>query len=146
MDFLFLTSVPPPPARRGRWRAPPPGGAPGFQGGGAAHAPPDSSSLPPLLEQEGEAYLERAGGQRRHTVANAHSDLQLFNASSRMHAGTRDWGEPGPAGGGGARGPGGGAEDGFGGGAEGGFGGGGKSAGHLRSAERCCRDPPPCGD
>ncbi|XP_048829239.1 proline-rich protein 5-like isoform X2 [Brienomyrus brachyistius] len=38
----------------------------------------DSSSLAPLVEQEGEAYLEKAGGMRRHTVASAHSDLQLL--------------------------------------------------------------------
>lgn len=29
----------------------------------------DSSSLEPLVEQEGEAYLEKSGGVRRHTVA-----------------------------------------------------------------------------
>ncbi|KAM9352538.1 proline-rich protein 5-like [Symphorus nematophorus] len=48
----------------------------------------DSSSLAPLVEQEGEAYLEKSGGVRRHTVANAHSDVQLLSASGRMHAGT----------------------------------------------------------
>ncbi|CAK6980789.1 proline-rich protein 5-like isoform X2 [Scomber scombrus] len=48
----------------------------------------DSSSLAPLVEQEGEAYLEKCGGVRRHTVANAHSDVRLLSASSRMHAGT----------------------------------------------------------
>ncbi|CAL8360684.1 unnamed protein product [Lota lota] len=51
------------------------------------HAEPNSFSLPPLLEQEADAYLEKSGGLRRHTVANAHSDIQLL--SSRMHAGTR---------------------------------------------------------
>ncbi|KAF0040769.1 hypothetical protein F2P81_006667 [Scophthalmus maximus] len=46
-----------------------------------------SSSLAPLVEQEGEAYLEKAGGVRRHTVANAHSDVRLLlSASGRMHA------------------------------------------------------------
>ncbi|XP_041916969.1 proline-rich protein 5-like [Alosa sapidissima] len=38
----------------------------------------DSSLLDPLLEQEGEVYLERMGTMRRHTVANAHSDAQLL--------------------------------------------------------------------
>ncbi|XP_042267311.1 proline-rich protein 5-like isoform X1 [Thunnus maccoyii] len=52
------------------------------------HNSSDSSSLAPLVEQEGEAYLEKCGGVRRHTVANAHSDVQLLSASSRMHAGT----------------------------------------------------------
>lgn len=52
------------------------------------HTSSDSSSLAPLVEQEGEAYLEKSGGVRRHTVANAHSDVQLLSASGRMHAGT----------------------------------------------------------
>ncbi|XP_070828695.1 proline-rich protein 5-like [Chaetodon trifascialis] len=52
------------------------------------HNSSDSSSLAPLVEQEGEAYLEKSGGVRRHTVANAHSDVQLLSASGRMHAGT----------------------------------------------------------
>uniref|UniRef100_A0A665VR84 Si:ch211-147k10.5 n=1 Tax=Echeneis naucrates TaxID=173247 RepID=A0A665VR84_ECHNA len=47
----------------------------------------DSSSLAPVVEQEGEAYLEKVGGVRRHTVANAHSDVRLLSASGRMHAG-----------------------------------------------------------
>lgn len=51
------------------------------------HSSSDSSSLAPLVEQEGEAYLEKAGGVRRHTVANAHSDVRLLSASGRMHAG-----------------------------------------------------------
>lgn len=81
-----------------------------------AHTGPNSSSLPPLLEQEADAYLERSGGLRRHTVANAHSDIQLLS-SNRMRAGNS---------GGGARlgssqshsteSLGGGADDGFGGG------------------------------
>ncbi|XP_030222492.1 proline-rich protein 5-like isoform X2 [Gadus morhua] len=108
---------------------PPQAGSQGSKGAEPPFARPDSDSLPPLMEQEGEAYLERAGGQRRHTVANAHSDLQLLTASSRMHAG-----------GGGAR------ENlrpiarhtGSEGGAEHGFGGRVKPAGHLRSAEMCC--------
>lgn len=52
------------------------------------HNSSDSASLAPLVEQEGEAYLEKSGGVRRHTVANAHSDVQLLSASGRMHAGT----------------------------------------------------------
>lgn len=45
--------------------------------------------LAPLVEQDGEAYLEKAGGIRRHTVANAHSDIQLLNQqANRMHSGT----------------------------------------------------------
>ncbi|XP_041652069.1 proline-rich protein 5-like [Cheilinus undulatus] len=54
------------------------------------HASSDSSSLAPLVEQEGEAYLEKTGGVRRHTVANAHSDVQLLSASGRMLAGTEE--------------------------------------------------------
>ena len=52
------------------------------------HGSSDSSSLAPLVEQEGEAYLEKVGGVRRHTVANVHSDVRLLSASGRMHAGT----------------------------------------------------------
>ena len=64
------------------------------------HSSSDSSSLAPLVEQEGEAYLEKAGGVRRHTVANAHSDVRLLSASGRMHAGTgRSNGAGGGAGG-----------------------------------------------
>uniref|UniRef100_A0A3Q3QR68 Uncharacterized protein n=1 Tax=Monopterus albus TaxID=43700 RepID=A0A3Q3QR68_MONAL len=48
----------------------------------------DSSSLAPLVEQEGEAYLEKVGGVRRHTVANVHSDIRLLSVSGRLHAGT----------------------------------------------------------
>ncbi|XP_068452658.1 proline-rich protein 5-like [Clinocottus analis] len=44
----------------------------------------DGCSLAPLVEQEGEAYLEKAGGVRRHTVASGHSDLRLLAASGRM--------------------------------------------------------------
>lgn len=54
------------------------------------HCASDAASLPPLPETEGEAYLERAGALRRHTVANAHSDIQLLSASSRMHAGKQE--------------------------------------------------------
>ncbi|KAK9516102.1 hypothetical protein VZT92_024060 [Zoarces viviparus] len=61
----------------------------------------DSSSLAPLVEQEGEAYLERSGGVRRHTVANVHSDIRLLSASGRMHAGTESDNGVGGGGGGG---------------------------------------------
>nr|XP_020471491.1 proline-rich protein 5-like [Monopterus albus]XP_020471492.1 proline-rich protein 5-like [Monopterus albus] len=52
------------------------------------HSSLDSSSLAPLVEQEGEAYLEKVGGVRRHTVANVHSDIRLLSVSGRLHAGT----------------------------------------------------------
>ncbi|TRY55928.1 hypothetical protein DNTS_011323 [Danionella cerebrum] len=42
------------------------------------------SFLAPLIEQEGEAYLERSGGVRRHTVANVQSDIQLLTMNERM--------------------------------------------------------------
>ncbi|XP_072529834.1 proline-rich protein 5-like isoform X2 [Salminus brasiliensis] len=45
------------------------------------------SLLAPLVEHEGEAYLERTGGIRRHTVANIHSDIQLLSITNRMHIG-----------------------------------------------------------
>ncbi|XP_029697978.1 proline-rich protein 5-like isoform X1 [Takifugu rubripes] len=51
------------------------------------HTSSESSSLAPLVEQEGEAYLEKSGGVRRHTVANVNSDVQLLSASRRIHAG-----------------------------------------------------------
>ncbi|KAM6970126.1 proline-rich protein 5-like [Aplochiton taeniatus] len=54
------------------------------------HHSSDSSSLAPLVEQEGEAYLEKTGWVRRHTVANAHSDIKLLSESGRMHAGTEE--------------------------------------------------------
>ncbi|MGH0145215.1 UNVERIFIED_CONTAM: hypothetical protein FKN15_025888 [Acipenser sinensis] len=46
-----------------------------------------SDSLAPLVELEGEAYLEKLGGVRRHTIANAHSNLQLLAVASMMHSG-----------------------------------------------------------
>ncbi|KAG7473855.1 hypothetical protein MATL_G00100100 [Megalops atlanticus] len=65
----------------------------------------DSCSLAPLVEQEGEAYLEKVGGVRRHTVANAHSDLQLLAVASMMHPGmVEDCGGGGNGGGGGSSG------------------------------------------
>uniref|UniRef100_A0A8C5MQA9 Low density lipoprotein receptor class A domain containing 3 n=1 Tax=Leptobrachium leishanense TaxID=445787 RepID=A0A8C5MQA9_9ANUR len=42
-------------------------------------------SLSPLTEQEGETYLEKCGSIRRHTVANAHTDIQLLAMASIMH-------------------------------------------------------------
>ncbi|XP_007656989.1 proline-rich protein 5-like isoform X2 [Ornithorhynchus anatinus] len=48
---------------------------------------PNEMVLTPLTEQEGEAYLEKCGSVRRHTVANAHSDIQLLAMASMMHSG-----------------------------------------------------------
>lgn len=45
------------------------------------------SLLTPLMEQEGEAYLERVGGIRRHTVANVHSDIQFLSMTNRIDGG-----------------------------------------------------------
>ncbi|XP_030055321.1 proline-rich protein 5-like [Microcaecilia unicolor] len=45
------------------------------------------SVLTPLTEQEGEAYLEKCGSVRRHTVANVHSDIQLLAMATMMHPG-----------------------------------------------------------
>ncbi|XP_060743357.1 proline-rich protein 5-like [Tachysurus vachellii] len=45
------------------------------------------SLLTPLLEQEGEAYLERTGGIRRHTVANVHSDIHFISMTNRTDGG-----------------------------------------------------------
>lgn len=42
------------------------------------------SFLAPLIEHEGEAYLENTRGIRRHTVANVHSDIQLLSVKNRM--------------------------------------------------------------
>ncbi|XP_071414758.1 proline-rich protein 5-like isoform X2 [Pithys albifrons albifrons] len=56
----------------------------------SAHATsrqPSEMALTPLTEQEGEAYLEKCGSIRRHTVANAHSDIQLLAMASMMHTG-----------------------------------------------------------
>nr|XP_015193600.1 PREDICTED: proline-rich protein 5-like isoform X1 [Lepisosteus oculatus]XP_015193601.1 PREDICTED: proline-rich protein 5-like isoform X1 [Lepisosteus oculatus]XP_015193602.1 PREDICTED: proline-rich protein 5-like isoform X1 [Lepisosteus oculatus] len=58
------------------------------------HAP--DSLLAPLVEQEGEAYLEKVGGVRRHTVANAHSDLQLLTVATMMHSGMVEESAMGP--------------------------------------------------
>lgn len=45
------------------------------------------SFLAPLIEHEGEAYLENTRGIRRHTVANVHSDIQLLSVKNRMRSG-----------------------------------------------------------
>ncbi|KAG7324054.1 hypothetical protein KOW79_012070 [Hemibagrus wyckioides] len=45
------------------------------------------SLLTPLMEQEGEAYLERVGGIRRHTVANVHSDIHFLSMTNRTDGG-----------------------------------------------------------
>ncbi|KAM8938827.1 proline-rich protein 5-like [Pelodytes ibericus] len=52
-------------------------------------------SLSPLTEQEGETYLERCGSIRRHTVANAHTDIQLLAMTSIMHPGRSEESELG---------------------------------------------------
>ncbi|XP_012874980.1 PREDICTED: proline-rich protein 5-like [Dipodomys ordii] len=49
--------------------------------------PLNEMALTPLTEQEGEAYLEKCGSVRRHTVANAHSDIQLLAMAGMMHSG-----------------------------------------------------------
>ncbi|XP_007244304.3 proline-rich protein 5-like [Astyanax mexicanus] len=48
------------------------------------------SLLAPLFEHEGEAYLERTGGVRRHTVANIHSDIQLLSITNRIQTSDDD--------------------------------------------------------
>ncbi|XP_047547311.1 proline-rich protein 5-like isoform X2 [Lutra lutra] len=59
----------------------------------ALSRPLNETALTPLTEQEGEAYLEKCGSVRRHTVANAHSDIQLLAMASMMHSGLGE--EPG---------------------------------------------------
>ncbi|XP_077425257.1 uncharacterized protein LOC144054063 isoform X4 [Vanacampus margaritifer] len=64
------------------------GGLPWLLGDGSQ---PDMCwSLAPLAEHEGEAYLEKAGAMRRHTVANAHSDARLLTGGMRRVAETDD--------------------------------------------------------
>uniref|UniRef100_A0A3B4CFI7 Uncharacterized protein n=1 Tax=Pygocentrus nattereri TaxID=42514 RepID=A0A3B4CFI7_PYGNA len=53
------------------------------------HFAPESL-LAPLVEHEGEAYLERTVGVRRHTVANIQSDIQLLSVTNKMHIGDAD--------------------------------------------------------
>ncbi|CAK7308966.1 Proline-rich protein 5-like [Vulpes lagopus] len=59
----------------------------------ATSRPLPETALTPLTEQEGEAYLEKCGSVRRHTVANAPSDIQLLAMATRMHPGLGE--EPG---------------------------------------------------
>ncbi|XP_032976978.1 proline-rich protein 5-like isoform X3 [Rhinolophus ferrumequinum] len=59
----------------------------------AVSRPLNEVALTPLTEQEGEAYLEKCGSVRRHTVANAHSDIQLLAMATMMHSGLGE--EPG---------------------------------------------------
>ncbi|XP_054018116.1 proline-rich protein 5-like [Dryobates pubescens] len=69
--------------RRSRCRPKP--GALNYSSPAAAGRQPSETALSPLTEQEGEAYLEKCGGVRRHTVANAHSDIRLLAVASVMH-------------------------------------------------------------
>lgn len=50
----------------------------------------EGSLLSPVVEQEGEIYLERVGNLRRHSVTNAHSDIQLLTVTSRVYTGMDD--------------------------------------------------------
>ncbi|XP_051558193.1 proline-rich protein 5-like [Myxocyprinus asiaticus] len=50
----------------------------------------EGSLLSPIVEQEGEVFLERVGNLRRHSVTNAHSDIQLLSATSRVYSGMGD--------------------------------------------------------
>ncbi|NWS43157.1 PRR5L protein, partial [Probosciger aterrimus] len=62
-------------------------GAPNYSPHVVNSRQPGEMALTPLTEQEGEAYLEKCGSIRRHTVANAHSDIQLLAMASMMHTG-----------------------------------------------------------
>ncbi|XP_055064813.1 proline-rich protein 5-like isoform X5 [Misgurnus anguillicaudatus] len=50
----------------------------------------ESSLLSPVVEQEGDVYQERVGNKRRHSVTNAHSDIQLLSVNSRVYSGMGD--------------------------------------------------------
>ncbi|XP_072905272.1 proline-rich protein 5-like isoform X2 [Hemitrygon akajei] len=50
----------------------------------------NETMLTPLIEQEGETYLEKCGSLRRHTVANAPTELQLLAMSSMLHPSLRE--------------------------------------------------------
>ncbi|XP_065145310.1 proline-rich protein 5-like isoform X2 [Paramisgurnus dabryanus] len=50
----------------------------------------ESSLLSPVVEQEGDVYQERVGNKRRHSVTNAHSDIQLLSVTSRVYSGMGD--------------------------------------------------------
>ncbi|NXN15099.1 PRR5L protein, partial [Indicator maculatus] len=66
-------------------RSRPKPGALNYSSQAVASRQPGEMPLTPLTEQEGEAYLEKCGSVRRHTVANAHSDIQLLAVASMMH-------------------------------------------------------------
>ncbi|XP_030338845.1 proline-rich protein 5-like isoform X1 [Strigops habroptila] len=68
-------------------RSRPKTGAPNYSSHVVMSRQPGEMALTPLTEQEGEAYLEKCGSIRRHTVANAHSDIQLLAMASMMHTG-----------------------------------------------------------
>uniref|UniRef100_A0A8B9FGE3 Proline-rich protein 5-like protein n=1 Tax=Amazona collaria TaxID=241587 RepID=A0A8B9FGE3_9PSIT len=68
-------------------RSRPKTGAPNYSSHLVMSRQPGEMALTPLTEQEGEAYLEKCGSIRRHTVANAHSDIQLLAMASMMHTG-----------------------------------------------------------
>ncbi|XP_010008059.1 PREDICTED: proline-rich protein 5-like isoform X1 [Nestor notabilis] len=68
-------------------RSRPKTGAPNYSSHVVTSRQPGEMALTPLTEQEGEAYLEKCGSIRRHTVANAHSDIQLLAMASMMHTG-----------------------------------------------------------
>nr|XP_012807422.2 proline-rich protein 5-like [Jaculus jaculus] len=48
--------------------------------------PLNEMALTPLTEQEGEAYLKKCGSIQRHTVASAHSDIQLLAMATMIHS------------------------------------------------------------
>ncbi|XP_056611548.1 proline-rich protein 5-like isoform X2 [Triplophysa dalaica] len=54
------------------------------------HYTSESSLLSPVVEQEGDVFQEQVGKLRRHSVTNAHSDIQLFSVTSRMYSGMGD--------------------------------------------------------
>ncbi|KAA0723596.1 Proline-rich protein 5-like [Triplophysa tibetana] len=54
------------------------------------HYTSESSLLSPLVEQEGDVFQEQVGKLRRHSVTNAHSDIQLLSVKSRMYSGMGD--------------------------------------------------------
>uniref|UniRef100_A0A673H9E5 Uncharacterized protein n=1 Tax=Sinocyclocheilus rhinocerous TaxID=307959 RepID=A0A673H9E5_9TELE len=54
-----------------------------LNGSGISHYISEGSLLSPVVEQEGEMYLERVGNLLRHSMTNAHSDIYLkFNQPS----------------------------------------------------------------
>lgn len=54
------------------------------------HYTSESSLLSPVVEQEGDVFQEQVGKLRRHSVTNAHSDIQLLSVTSRMYSGMGD--------------------------------------------------------